>query len=89
MTLEELKKEYGNENVFANQYALGRFVQEYGIRNKVKCICEKYSNEKIKRDPELYYDLAEDLLSQGLAFYNDGYYIVEDFDEIKSLKLIL
>ena len=38
MTLEELKEEYGEKNVFHNQFELGKFVQEYGIRKKIKFI---------------------------------------------------
>lgn len=85
MTLEELKQEYGEKNVFPNQFELGRFVQEYGIRNKIKFISERYPNELIAKDNEVLYDLAERLLSKGIAFFNDGYYIIEDLEDLKSL----
>lgn len=85
MTLDELKKEYGEENVFENQFEMGKCVQEYGIRNKIKYIEERYPNEKVKKDSELFYNLAEALLSKNIAFYNDGFYVVEDFEELKDL----
>lgn len=85
MTLEELKQEYGEKNVFPNQFELGKFVQEYGIRNKIKFISERYPNELIAKDNEVLYDLAERLLSKGFAFFNDGYYIIEDLDDLKNL----
>lgn len=85
MTLEELKQEYGEKNVFPNQFELGRFVQEYGIRNKIKFISERYPNELITKDNEVLYDIAEHLLSKGLAFFNDGYYIIEDLEDLKNL----
>lgn len=85
MTLEELKQEYGEKNVFPNQFELGKFVQEYGIRNKIKFISERYPNELIAKDNEVLYDLAEHLLSKGFAFFNDGYYIIEDLEDLKNL----
>ena len=85
MTLEELKQEYGEKNVFPNQFELGKFVQEYGIRNKIKFISERYPNELIAKDNEVLYDLAERLLSKGIAFFNDGYYIIEDLEDLKNL----
>ncbi len=85
MTLEELKEEYGEKNVFHNQFELGKFVQEYGIRKKIKFISERYSNELIAKDNEVLYDLAERLLNKGFAFFNDGYYIIEDLEDLKNL----
>ena len=85
MTLEELKQEYGEKNVFPNQFELAKFVQEYGIRNKIKFISERYTNELIAKDNEVLYDLAEHLLSKGFAFFNDGYYIIEDLEDLKNL----
>lgn len=85
MTLSELKKEYGEKNVFPSQFELGKFVQEYGIRNKIKFISERYPNELITKDNEVLYDLAEHLLSKGFAFFNDGYYIIEDLEDLKNL----
>lgn len=85
MTLEELKEEYGEKNVFHNQFELGKFVQEYGIRKKIKFISERYPNELIAKDNEVLYDLAERLLNKGFAFFNDGYYIIEDLEDLKSL----
>ena len=85
MTLEELKQEYGEKNVFHNQFELGKFVQEYGIGNKIKFISERYPNELIAKDNEVLYDLAERLLSKGFAFFNDGYYIIEDLEDLKNL----
>lgn len=85
MTLEELKQEYGEKNVFPNQFELGKFVQEHGVRNKIKFISERYPNELIAKDNEVLYDLAERLLSKGIAFFNDGYYIIEDLEDLKSL----
>ena len=85
MTLEELKQEYGEKNVFPNQFELGKSVQEYGIRNKIKFISERYPNELIAKDNEAQYDLAERLLSKGFAFFNDGYYIIEDLEDLKNL----
>lgn len=85
MTLEELKEEYGEKNVFHNQFELGKFVQEYGIRKKIKFISERYPNELIAKDNEVLYDLAERLLNKGFAFFNDGYYIIEDLEDLKDL----
>lgn len=85
MTLEELKEEYGEKNVFHNQFELGKFVQEYGIRKKIKFISERYPNELIAKDNEALYDLAERLLNKGFAFFNDGYYIIEDLEDLKNL----
>ena len=85
MTLEELKEEYGERNVFHNQFELGKFVQEYGIRKKIKFISERYPNELIAKDNEVLYDLAEYLLNKGFAFFNDGYYIIEDLEDLKNL----
>lgn len=85
MTLEELKEEYGEKNVFHNQFELGKFVQEYGIRKKIKFISERYPNELIAKDNEVLYDLAERLLNKGSAFFNDGYYIIEDLEDLKNL----
>ncbi len=85
MTLEELKEEYGEKNVFHNQFELGKFVQEYGIRKKIKFISERYPNELIAKDNEVLYDLAERLLNKGFAFFNDGYYIIEDLEDLKNL----
>lgn len=85
MTLEELKEEYGEKNVFHNQFELGKFVQEYSIRKKIKFISERYPNELIAKDNEVLYDLAERLLNKGFAFFNDGYYIIEDLEDLKNL----
>lgn len=85
MTLEELKEEYGEKNVFLNQFELGKFVQEYGIRKKIKFISERYPNELIAKDNEVLYDLAERLLNKSFAFFNDGYYIIEDLEDLKNL----
>lgn len=85
MTLIELKKEYGEHNVFSNQFELGNFVQEYGIRNKIKFICDRYPNERVARDNDILYDLAEYLLSENIAFFNDDYYIIEDLADLEKL----
>lgn len=85
MTLEELKKEYGENNVFPNQFEMGKFVQEYGIRNKIKFIQERYPNELITKDSDVLYDLSEKLLSKGFAFFNDDYYIIEDLADLEKL----
>ena len=85
MTLNELKQEYGDANVFPNQLEMGKFVQEYGIKNKIKLISERYPNELIAKDNEVLYDIAERLLSKGFAFFNDGYYIIEDLEDLKNL----
>lgn len=85
MTLEELKQEYGDKNVFPNQFEMGKFVQEYGIRNKIKFISERFPNELVLKDNDVFYDIAECLLSKCIAFFNDGYYIIEDFEDLKSL----
>ena len=85
MTLEELRNEYGEKNVFENQYEAGLAAQELGIRNKVKTFCERFPNEKIKYDRDLIYDIAELLLQKSIMFFNDGYYIIEDFEYIKNI----
>lgn len=85
MTKDELKAEYGENNVFDNQFEMAKFAQEFCIRNKVERICERFSNEKVKYNNDILYDLAELLLSKNLAFFNDGCYIIEDLEELKSL----
>ena len=85
MTKEELIAEYGEHNVFNNQFEMAKFIQEYGIRHHFKKFETRYPNELFKKDPENYYDLAEDLLKKGLAFFNDGYYIVEDLEDVENI----
>ena len=85
MTKEDLQKEYGTENVFDNQFEMGKYIQEYGIRNKFDNINLKYPTLKVKKDPEIFYDIAESALVKNVAFFNDGCYIVEDFSDIKEL----
>lgn len=85
MTKEELKKEYGENNVFDNQFEMGKFIQEYGIRNKFNNIELKYPTTAVKRDSEIFYDIAERALVKNVAFFNDNCYIIEDFADIKVI----
>ena len=85
MTKEELQKEYGENNVFDNQFEMGQYIQEYGIRNKFDNINLKFPTIKVKKDPEVFYDVAERALEKNVAFFNDGYYIVEDFADIACM----
>lgn len=85
MTKEELQKEYGSENVFDNQYEMGKFIQEYGIRHKFKNIETKYPTDVVKKDTEIFYDVAERALVKNVAFFNDDCYIIEDFEDIKIM----
>lgn len=79
MTKEELIKVYPNGKLFENQYEMGQFLQEYGVRNKVEHLTRRWSEIK---DNDNFYDISELALSKGVAFYNDGFYIVEDLSEI-------
>ena len=81
MTKEELRNEYPDGEVFDNQFELGKFIQGYGVRHKIEHLTRRWPNAKVK-DTEIYYDVAELALEKGVAFFNDGYYIIEDFAEI-------
>ena len=83
MNKEELRNEYPDGEVFDNQFELGKFLHEYGIRHKVEHLTSRWPTAKIK-DTEDYYDIAELALSKGVAFFNDGYYIIEDLIEIEQ-----
>lgn len=82
MTAEELRNEYPDGEVFPNQFELGKFVQEYGVRKKITAITSKWPG-KVK-DTEEYYDIAELCLSKGVAFFNDDNYIIEDLLDLET-----
>lgn len=85
MTLDELKKEYGETNVFENQYGMAQFAHEYAERHNYNNMELKFPLAKMKKDPESFYDLAERLLVKNIAFFNDGYYIIEDLADLASI----
>lgn len=85
MTFDELKKEYGDNNVFKNQFEMSKAAQIYGVRNNIRFVCERYPDNHVKCDPEVLYDFAEKLLVKNIAFFNDGYYIIEDMEDLRSL----
>ena len=83
MTYEDLRNEYLDGELFKNQFELGKFLHEYGVRNKVEHLIQRWPGAKIK-DTEIYYDVAELALKKGVAFFNDGCYIIEDLAEIEQ-----
>lgn len=85
MTLEELKKEYGNNCVFLNQLEMGSFIHDYGVKNNLRNIVERFPPNKVKHNNEIYYDIAELALRKSISFFNDGYYIIDSLDELKDI----
>lgn len=87
MTKDELVSEYKDGKVLDNQFELGMFVHEQSLRMGNEKLRNDYPIKAVSKNKELYYDIAELSLKKGAAFFNDGYYIIEDLNDLKNLSL--